>query len=64
MPLITVVITLLVVGVLLWLINTYAAPVTDAKIIKLINVFVIIVCVIWILQIFGVWGYLTNVRVR
>jgi len=64
MPLITVVITLLVVGVLLWLINTYVAPVTDAKIIKLINVFVIIVCVIWILQIFGVWGYLTNVRVR
>jgi hypothetical protein len=64
MPLLTIVITLLVVGVLLWLINTYAAPVVDAKMIKLINIIVVIFVVLWLLQILGVWGYLTNVRVR
>jgi len=63
MPLLTIVITLLVVGVLLWLINTYASQRVDVKIIKLINVLVIIVVIIWLLKILGLWAYLSGVHV-
>ena len=61
MPLITIVITLIVVGVLLWLVNTYIAM--DAKIKNILNVVVLIVVVLWLLQVFGVLGTVGNVRV-
>jgi hypothetical protein len=60
MSLVTIVITLIVVGVLLWLINTYIPM--DAKIKKLLNIVVMVVVVLWLLNVFGVWGYLHNVR--
>jgi small-conductance mechanosensitive channel len=52
MPLITVVLTLIVVGVLLWLINTYIPM--QATIKKLLNIVVVIVVVLWLLYAFGV----------
>jgi len=61
MPLITVVITLIVVGVLLWLVNTYIPM--DAKIKKVLNIVVVIAVVLWLLSAFGVIGNLGNVRV-
>lgn len=61
MPLITVVITLIVVGVLLWLINTYIPM--DGKIKSLLNVVVVIVVVLWLLNAFGLIGNLSNMRV-
>ena len=61
MPLITLVITLIVVGVLLWLTNTYIPM--DGKIKKVLNIVVMVVVVFWLLNVFGVWGYLRNVRV-
>jgi len=61
MPLITIVITLIVVGVLLWLINTYIPM--DAKIKQLLNIVVVIVVVIWLLNVFGVIGSVGNIRV-
>jgi len=61
MPLMNVVITLLVVGVLLWLINTYVPM--DAKIKSILNIVVVIAVVIWLLQAFGLIGNLGNVRV-
>ena len=62
MSLIGVVLTLVVVGVLLWLLNTYVPM--DAKIKSIINVVVVIVVVIWLLQAFGVLGSLQNIRIR
>jgi len=62
MSLIGLVITLVVVGVLLWLLNTYVPM--DAKISKIINVVVVIVVVIWVLQAFGLLGSLQNIRIR
>jgi hypothetical protein len=62
MSLIGVVITLIVVGVLLWLLNTYVPM--DAKIKNIINILVVIVVVIWLLQAFGVLGSLQNIRIR
>lgn len=61
MPLVTVVVTLLVVGVLLWMINTYVPM--DAKIKSLLNIVVVIGVVVWLLQAFGLIGNLANIKV-
>jgi hypothetical protein len=61
MSLITIVITLIVVGVLLWLVNTYIPM--DGKIKKVLNVVVMVVVVLWLLNVFGVWGHVKDVRV-
>jgi hypothetical protein len=63
MPLITVILVLLVVGVVLALINTYGRPYVDATILKILNVFVVVVVIIWLLRILGVWAYLSKVTV-
>jgi uncharacterized membrane protein len=61
MPLINLVIVLLVVGLLLWLVNTYIPM--DRKIKKILNIVVLIVVVIWLLQVFGVLGSLDSIRI-
>ncbi|PSJ47915.1 hypothetical protein C7H85_03665 [Zobellella endophytica] len=61
MPLINLVIVLIVVGVLLWLVNTYIPM--DRKIKNILNVVVVIAVVIWLLQAFGVLGALSGIRV-
>jgi len=62
MSLISLVLTLIVIGVLLWLINTYIPM--DAKIKKIINVVVVVAVIIWILGMFlGTWGSLLNIRI-
>ena len=60
MSLVTIVVTLVVVGVLLWLINTYIPM--DGKIKKILNI-VVVVVVLWVLNIFGVWDHIRSVRV-
>jgi len=52
---ISVVITLIVVGILLWLLNTYI-PMDDG-IKKIIYVVVIPCVVLWLLNVFGVLGF-------
>jgi len=61
MPLVTVVIYLIIVGVLLWLVNNYIPM--DSKIKQIINILVVVVVVIWLLQVFGVMGPLNRIRV-
>ncbi len=61
MSLVTLVVTLIVVGVLLWLVNTYIPM--DGKIKKILNIAVVVVVVFWLLNVFGVWGHLHDVRV-
>ena len=61
MPLITLVVTLIVVGVLLWLVNTYIPMADPIK--KILNVVVIICVVIYLLSAFGVLGNLHDVPV-
>jgi hypothetical protein len=60
MPLIHVLIVLVVVGVILWLINTYLPM--DAKIKSILNIVVVIVVVLWLLRAFGVMGSLSEFR--
>jgi uncharacterized BrkB/YihY/UPF0761 family membrane protein len=54
-----IIITLAVVGVLLWLINTYVPM--DDKIKKILNVVAIIAVILWLLNVFGVFSYLGSV---
>ena len=61
MPLMNVVITLIVVGVLLWLVNSYIPM--DAKIKQILNIVVIIAVVLWLFRAFGLFGPIGDVRV-
>jgi len=61
MPLVTVVITILVVGVLLWLINRYIPMQGTIK--GILNAVVVIVLVIWLIKAFGLLHYVTQFRV-
>ena len=56
MSILTVLIVLIVVGLLLWLANTYIPM--DGKIKKIMNIVVVIIVVVWLLNVFGVFGYL------
>ena len=61
MPLINLVITLIVVGVLLWLVNAYIPM--DGKIKQILNVVVVICVVVWLLSAFGVIGHTGDIQV-
>jgi len=61
MPLITVVIVLIAVGVLLWLVNTYLPM--DRKIKNILNVVVVVAVVLWLLQAFGLLASLESIRI-
>jgi hypothetical protein len=61
MPLVTVVLTLLVVGVLLWLINRFIPMQSQIK--GILNAVVVIAVVLWLLRVFGLFSYITQFRV-
>jgi hypothetical protein len=61
MPLIHVVLVLIVVGVLLWLVNSYIPMAGSIK--SILNAVVIIVVVLWLLSVFGLIGQLSSIRV-
>ncbi|MHB8147220.1 MAG: Thivi_2564 family membrane protein [Vulcanimicrobiaceae bacterium] len=52
--LIHVVIVLVVVGVLLWLINTYLPMASSIK--SILNFVVIVAVILWLLKVFGIWN--------
>jgi hypothetical protein len=61
MPLIQLVIVLVVVGVILWVINSYIPMQSTIK--KILNVVVIIAVILWLLSAFGVIGNLSTIRI-
>lgn len=61
MPLLSVVVTLIVIGILLWLVNAYIPM--EARIKQVLNVVVLVAVVLWLLSAFGLFGHLSNVRV-
>ena len=61
MSLVSLVVTLIVVGVLLWLVNTYIPM--DGKIKQILNAVVVICVVIWLLYAFGIIGRAGDIRV-
>ena len=53
-PLISVIITLVVVGLILWVINRYIPMASSIK--SILNIVVIILVIVWLLRLFGIWG--------
>jgi predicted membrane protein len=62
MSLLSVIMTLVVAGVILWLVNTYIPM--DGKIKQVLNILVLIVVCVWLLQSFGILGDINNIRIR
>lgn len=61
MSLIGIILVLVLIGVVLWLINSFIPM--DASIKRILNIVVIIFVVLWLLKVFGVLGYLGSVTV-
>lgn len=61
MSLVSLLLVLVLVGVILWAINSFIPM--DAKVKQLINIVVIVFLVLWLLRAFGVLGHLSQVRV-
>jgi uncharacterized BrkB/YihY/UPF0761 family membrane protein len=62
MSLISLVVMLMVVGLLLWLVNSYLPM--DPKFKKIVNVVVVVAVVLWVVGLFvGGWGTLPNIRI-
>jgi hypothetical protein len=54
MTLINIIVILILVGLALWLVNTYIPMATGIK--SLLNIVVFVVVLIWLLQVFGLIG--------
>jgi hypothetical protein len=61
MSLVSLIITLVVVGVLLWLINNYMPM--DSKIKGILNIVVVVAVVLWLLNLLGLMDSLRGIRV-
>jgi len=61
MSLLSILIAIIIVGVLLWLINTFIPM--DRQIRRIFNLVVIIALIVWLLKAFGLFAYLTNIYV-
>ena len=61
MPLLQVVIVLIVVGVLLWMVDRFIPMASSIK--SILNAVVTIAVVLWLLNIFGLMHYLTNIHI-
>ncbi len=54
MTLVDIVLVLIVVGLIMWLVNTYVPMAAGIK--SLLNVVVFVVVLVWVLQVFGLVG--------
>lgn len=61
MSLLSLIIALIVIGVLLWLVNSYIPM--DATIKRILNIVVIVAVVLWLLKAFGLFDQLSTVTV-
>ena len=60
MPLLYLVGVLIVVGMGLWLINTYIPMASSIK--TILNVVVVVAVAVWVLKAVGLWGNVTSYR--
>jgi len=61
MPLIQLVLVLVVVGVILWVINSYIPMQSTIK--QILNAVVVIAVIIWLLSVFGLIGDISRIRI-
>ena len=61
MSLLHLVVTLIVIGVLLWVVNNFIPMQSNIK--SILNALVVIGVVLWLLNIFGVFHRLSNIHI-
>ena len=61
MPLTTFIMTIVAVGVLLWLVNRFIPMQGQVK--SILNAVVVIALVVWIANLYGLFGHLNTFRV-
>lgn len=61
MPIISLIVVLAVIGLLLWVVNTYIPMAPPIK--TIINVIVLIAVILWLLNIFGLLAGIGTLRV-
>jgi hypothetical protein len=62
--LIELVVILLVVGIILWAVQTIASPYVDPAVLRIIRVVIIVFLLIWLLQAFGLFTSFRDIRIR
>lgn len=63
MSLISLIVTLIIIGILLWLVNTQLGQFIAQPILKIINVIVVVVVVLWLIGVVFGFGALSSVQV-
>ena len=61
MPLLTILLVIIVVGVLLWLVNSFIPM--DRNIKTILNVVVVVVLIVWLLKVFGILAPLMDIHI-
>lgn len=60
MPLLSLVLVLVVVGVVLYLINNFIPMASSIK--TILNIVVVVIVCVWLLQVAGLWSNVTSFR--
>ena len=61
MPLLQIFVVLIVIGVLLWLVNSFIPMAASIK--SILNAVVVIAVVLWLLNVFGLFHSFSHIRV-
>jgi hypothetical protein len=61
-PLLNIVVMLIIVGVGLYVINRYIPMASSIK--TILNIVVVVVVCVWLSQAAGLWGNVTNLRLK
>jgi hypothetical protein len=61
MSILTILLVIVVVGVLLWAVNSFIPM--DSKVKNILNIVVVVLLIVWLLQAFGLLNVLRGVRV-
>ncbi len=67
MPILTIILVLIIIGVLLWLINNFIPMAGSIK--TILNIVVVLCVIVWLLSVFGIIDIgslknITNVKVK
>ena len=60
MSLLSIIIILIIIGIALWLVNSYIPM--DEKIKKILNIMVVVVVILWLLRALGAFEYIDKVK--
>lgn len=61
MSILTIFVPLIVVGILLYLVNTFIPM--DRNIKKIVNIVAVVIVILWLIKIFGLVSYLSGIHI-